>query len=58
LIVHIVGGAEGVGAIIGLNMMADISKGYTIVILSNYDFPVAIDVYGKTKELVNILKSK
>lgn len=57
-IIHMVGGAEGVGAVLGLDMMDDdMSKGYTIIILSNYDFPVAIDVYGKIKQFVYELKS-
>jgi CubicO group peptidase (beta-lactamase class C family) len=58
-IIHMVGGAEGVGAVLGLDMMDnDMSKGYTIIILSNYDFPVAIDVYTKLKEFIYELKSK
>jgi CubicO group peptidase (beta-lactamase class C family) len=58
-IIHIVGGAEGVGAILGLDMMdEDMSKGYTIIILSNYDFPVALDIYKIIKQFVIKLKSK
>ena len=56
-IVHIVGGAEGVGAVLGLDMMdEDMSKGYTIIILSNYDFPIALDVYKEIKKFVYDLK--
>lgn len=58
-IIHIVGGAEGVGAVLGMDMMDDdMSKGYTIIILSNYDFPVAMDLYTKVKKLVLKLKKE
>ena len=57
-IIHIVGGAEGVGAVIGLDMMDDnMKKGYSIIILSNYDLPVALDLYAKIKKLVYKLKA-
>ena len=58
MIIHIVGGAEGVGAVIGLEMKDDITKGYTIIILSNYDFPIAMNVYKEIKKFVMFLKSK
>ena len=57
MIVHIVGGAEGVGAVLGLNMMDDMSKGYTIIILSNYDFPVAMNIYKEVRQFMTLLKS-
>ena len=51
---HMFGGAQGVGAVIGLNVETDddMSKGYTIVILSNYDFPVTMNLYGKIRQFV------
>jgi len=51
------GGAEGVGAAIGLDMMDDDSNlGYAIIILSNYDFEITQNLYGKIKDFVKKLK--
>lgn len=58
-ILHISGGAPGVGAMLGLDMMdPDLKKGFTIIILSNYDFPVTIEVFEKIKDLVFHLKKE
>jgi len=58
-ILHISGGAPGVGAMLGLDMMdPDLKKGFTIIILSNYDFPVTIEVFEKIKDLVFHLKKQ
>ncbi|MFC1550381.1 serine hydrolase domain-containing protein [Candidatus Neomarinimicrobiota bacterium] len=57
-VIFMFGGAEGVGAAIGLDMMDDDNrKGYTIVILSNYDFAVTQNLYGKIKNFVKELKA-
>lgn len=58
-IYHMFGGAEGVGAGIGYSITdnEDIRKGYTIIILSNYDFAVTLNLYGKIKEFVKDLMS-
>lgn len=58
-IIFMFGGAEGVGAALGLDMMNDdIRKGYTIVILSNYDFDVTQNLYSKIKQFVKDLKTQ
>jgi hypothetical protein len=52
------GGAEGVGAVLGVDLMkGEFSSGYTIVILTNYDFQVVVDTYEVVKNLVLKLKS-
>lgn len=57
-ILHFFGGAEGVGAVLGCDMMdKDLQKGYTIVVLTNYDFQVVVDTYEVVKKLVYKLKS-
>ena len=56
-ILHFFGGAEGVGAVLGVDLMKkDFSSGYTIVILTNYDFQVVVDTYEAVKNLVLKLK--
>ncbi|HBS87326.1 MAG TPA: hypothetical protein DEA97_12265 [Bacteroidales bacterium] len=58
-ILHYLGGAEGVGAVYGQDLMnKDFSKGYTIVVLTNYDFQNAIDVYEVVKNFVYKLKEQ
>jgi D-alanyl-D-alanine carboxypeptidase len=58
-IIFMFGGAEGVGAALGLDMMDDdLRKGYTIIILSNYDFDVTQELYSKIKEFVKYLKAQ
>ena len=52
-IIHFFGGAEGAGAVVGCGLMnEDFSKGYTIVILTNYDFQVVVDTYEVAKKFV------
>ncbi|MFC1593577.1 serine hydrolase domain-containing protein [Candidatus Neomarinimicrobiota bacterium] len=56
-IIFMFGGAEGVGAVIGLDMMDDDTNiGYTIIILSNYDFEITQNLYSKIKDFVKKLK--
>ena len=52
-ILHFFGGAEGEGAVLGVDLMnKDFSSGYTIAILTNYDFPVVVDTYEVVKNMV------
>jgi len=58
-ILHFFGGAEGVGAVLGCDLMhEDLKTGYTIVVLTNYDFPVAVDIYEVIKKFVYKLKDE
>ena len=57
-IIHFFGGAEGVGAVLGCDLMNnEFQKGYTIVVLTNYDFQVVVDAYEVVKNVVLKLKS-
>lgn len=38
---RVVGGAQGISAVLGI----DIKRGYTYIVLSNYDFPLAYDIF-------------
>lgn len=42
-----VGGAQGISAVLGM----DLANGYSYIVLSNYDFPVALDVFRSIYKL-------
>ncbi len=42
-----VGGAQGISAVLGI----DLSSGYSYIVLSNYDFPVALDMFRSIYKL-------
>ena len=47
---RVVGGAPGISAFLGI----DFNSGYSVIVLSNYDFPVAMDVAEEIIKMLNL----